>query len=448
MAISADTVLPDGPPVDRPSALGGPVAVPVAKPASLTQNRWFRILGVAFVMHILAYIDRNNIAMAIPAMRETLGLSASSIGFAGGSLYITYIIMQVPAGRLAETWSAKKIILISAVLWAFISLSTAFVTTGFELLINRLLMGLVEGGETITLILLVRHWFARGERARAMSAILVSLPLASVTSNLISGFILEHLGWQWMFVIEALPVFVWAVVWQFAICDRPEDASWLPASEKRALVASLRAEEQGVKPLPGHWTRVMAQPRVLLLAACHFFFLTGNLGVVLWLPSVMKEAGFSITEVGVWSALTYAIGALMMVLCSVSSDYFGDRKWHTVILSVGACVALLLVPQSGASLALWTVVCFACINGLTYGRFGVFWAFPAEILPASVVGVGLGLINGFGSFGGFVGPFLFGYVRTWSHGFGPALMLAAASLLLSGLTILPIKVAKPAVSAP
>jgi MFS family permease len=237
-----------------------------SRPFWLRQNRWIRILGVAFVMHIFAFIDRNNIAMAIPAMRSSLGLSAASIGFASGSLYLTYIVMQVPAGRLAETWSAKKIILISAILWGLASLSTAFVRTGSGLVINRLFMGLVEGAETVTLIILVRNWFTRAERARALTVILISVPLASVTSSLISGFILERLGWQWMFVIEAVPTLIWAGVWQVAICDRPEQAVWLPGVVQSNLVARLREEEREINPLPGHWTRAMWHPAVVLLA--------------------------------------------------------------------------------------------------------------------------------------------------------------------------------------
>jgi MFS family permease len=414
----------------------------------MMQNRWVRILGVAFVMHILAYIDRNNIAMAIPAMRESLGLSASSIGFSSGALYFTYVIMQIPGGRLAETWSAKKLILTSAILWGAASLSTAFVRTGSELLINRLFMGLVEGAETITLIVLVRNWFTRSERARALTVILISVPLASVVSNLISGVVLERFGWQWMFVIEALPCFLWAVVWQFAICDRPEQASWLPHAERQNLVAELKAEALAAKPLPGHWVRALWHPAVLLLSLNNLFFLTGNLGVVLWLPSVLKESGLSISTVGMLSSLTYLCGAAMMVLLSFTSDRFQERKWHVIGTSMLAGMFLLIVPQPGQSTVFWSVACFTCINGLLYGRFAVFWALPSEILPPQVLGVGLGLINSIGALGGFLGPYLFGYVRSNTSGFSLALTIAACLLLLAGLVTIPIRVDRRSNGAP
>jgi MFS family permease len=414
----------------------------------ILHNRWIRILGVAFVMHILAYIDRNNIAMAIPELRTSLGLSAASIGFASGALYFTYVIMQIPGGRLAETWSAKKLILTSAILWGAVSLSTAFVRTGDELLINRLLMGLVEGAETITLIVLVRNWFTKSERARALTVILISVPLASVVSSLISGFILERFGWQWMFVIEAVPCFLWAAVWQFAVCDRPEQAAWLPDFKRRNLVAELRAESLAATPLPGHWIRALWHPAVLLLALNNLFFLTGNLGVMLWLPSVLKESGLSISRVGMLSSLTYVFGAMMMVLLSFTSDRLQERKWHVIGASLLAGAFLFMVPQPAPATVFWSVACFTCINGLMYGRFAVFWALPSEILPPQVLGVGLGLINSIGTFGGFLGPYLFGYVRTNTSGFSLALTIAACLLLLAGLVTIPINIKQKMSGAP
>jgi MFS family permease len=406
---------------------------------SPAHNRWIRILGVAFFMHIIAFMDRNNIAMAIPAMRAQLGLSASAIGFTSGALFFSYMVMQVPAGRLAATWSAKRIILISGILWGLASLSTAFVHTAGELLLNRLVMGLVEGGETVTVLVLIRFWFTRPERARATSLFLLSLPLASVIANLISGFILEYLSWQWMFIVEAIPALLWAIVWQIAITDRPAQAQWLAEDEKEWLTAQLAEEERNVVPITGHWTRAMWNPGVLLLTLCHLFALIGALGVVLWLPSVLKATGMSIGAVGIYSAATYGVGMLMMIVTSATSDHFLERKWHVVLLQMLPGIFMLLVAFAKSD-PLLTVLCFLCINGFYYGSYGPFWALPSDVLPASVVGVGAGVINGLGNLGGFIGPFMFGYVRTSTNSFKYALILGGVSFLLAALCASLIKV--------
>jgi MFS family permease len=390
-------------------------------------------------MHVIAFLDRNNIAMAIPAMRSSLGLSASSIGFATGSLFFTYIIMQIPAGRLASVWSAKKVVFISSLAWGVASLSTAFVTTGTELLLNRLFLGLVEGCETVTMIYLIRQWFSREERARALTCLNLSLPMASVFSNLISGFLLARYGWQLMFVLEAIPAFLWAVVWWFCIDDKPSESLWILDQDKAILAGRLSEEERNVAPIEGHWTRALLNPAIIIFTLCNILFLTGNLGVVLWLPSVLKESGLSITAVGSLSALTYGVGALGMIAASISSDYFQERKWHIIVLCILAGGFLALVCLVNPSNVFLLILLFSLVNGALYARFAVFWTWPSEILPAVYVGVAVGMINGLGNLGGFLGPFLFGYVRTATHGFTIALLVAGASIVLSGLLCIPVK---------
>ena len=198
-----------------------------------------RILGVAFVMYVLSYIDRTNIAMAIPAMRTELGISASAIGFATGMFFWGYIILQIPAGRLASVWSAKWVILGLLLFWSLVSFSTAFVRTENQLIANRFILGLFEGGVLTCTIVLIRKWFTRAERARANTLFLISIPIASVVANPISGVVLAHFGWQMMFIVEALPGLVWALVWIWAITEEPRDARWLDPVEKARLVAAL-----------------------------------------------------------------------------------------------------------------------------------------------------------------------------------------------------------------
>jgi MFS family permease len=177
-------------------ARGGDNVVAATAKLAPRRNRWVRILGVAFVMYVLSYIDRTNIAMAIPAMRTELGISASAIGFATGMFFWGYIILQIPAGRLASVWSAKWVILGLLLFWSVVSFSTAFVRTENQLIANRFILGLFEGGVLTCTIVLIRKWFTRAERARANTMFLISIPIASVIANPISGLVLAHFDWQ------------------------------------------------------------------------------------------------------------------------------------------------------------------------------------------------------------------------------------------------------------
>src|ERR1700733_8563086 len=295
-----------------------------------TRSRWMRILGVAFVMYVLSYIDRTNIAMAIRAMREEMGLSAASIGFATSTFFWGYIVLQIPAGRLAGVWSAKRVIAGLLVLWSIVSLPTALVHTEAELIANRFALGIAEGGVLTCTLVLIRAWFTRPERARANTMFLLSLAVAPVIANPISGFILKHSTWRTMFIVEAAPAILWGFVWWWAISDSPRDATWLDPAEKAQLIATLDEEAREQGPAKGHWLSTLWHPAVLLLALYNFMALMAEWGVNIWLPTLLHETGLSISKVGMLAALPYALGIVMMILVARSSDRRRERKWHMI----------------------------------------------------------------------------------------------------------------------
>jgi len=405
---------------------------------ALVRNRWLRILGVAFVMYVLSYIDRVNIAMATPAIRSELGLSPAAMGFAGGFFSWGYIVLQIPAGRLAGVWSAKRVIAIQLVLWSAVALSTALVNTNLELILNRFALGLAEGGVLTCTIVLIRTWFTKAERARANTLFLMSLAIGPAVANPVSGLVLHFVGWRAMFVIEALPALLWGLVWWWAVEDDPRDAQWLEPAERDRLVAALDAE-RGQMQMRGHWLSTLWHPAVLLLALYNFAALSAEYGVNFWLPTVLKDTGESILAVGFLSAIPYAVGVAAMLLVAWSSDRSGERKWHMIVATAGSGVFLIiasLVPQ-GSTLAI--LCCLTLAVGSFLGRFGPFWTLPSEILPVGVAGVGIGLINGAGNLGGTVGPYFFGSMKDGTGSFALALLLGGVSLIIGSLIAAPIR---------
>jgi sugar phosphate permease len=403
------------------------------------RNRWLRILGVSFVMYVLSYIDRTNIAMATPAMRAELGISASVIGFATGMFFWGYIVLQIPAGRLASIWSAKWVIFCLLLFWSVVSFSTAFVHTENQLIANRFILGIFEGGVLTCTIVLIRKWFTRSERARANTAFLVSIPIAQVIANPISGLVLAHFNWQMMFIVEALPGILWAGVWVWAITEEPRDATWLDPQEKARIVAALAAEAEQTAPIQGHWIRTLWHPAVILLALYNFAALMAEWGVTFWLPTVLKETGLSITTVGFLAAIPPAAGAAMMILVAISSDRMQERKWHMIVATALSGVFLLMAQLAGHGSAIGILIFLTLAVGAFLGRFGPFWSLPTEVLPPAVAGVGIGLINGAGNLGGTVGPWFFGQVRDLTGSFTLALTVGGISLIVGSLIAVPIR---------
>lgn len=403
------------------------------------QNRWLRILGVSFVMYVLSYIDRTNIAMAMPALRSELHMSAAAIGFATGMFFWGYIILQIPVGRIAAVWSAKWVILTLMLFWSAVSLTTAFVRTENELITNRFILGLFEGGVLTSTIVLIRKWFTKAERARANTLFLISIPLAGVIANPISGIVLEHFGWQMMFIVEAAPGLVWALVWMWAITEQPNDATWLDPQEKARLVAALAEEDRQAGTPQGHWIRTLWHPAVVLLALYNFAALTAEWGVTFWLPTVLRDAGLSISTVGWLAAIPPAAGALMLLLVAASSDRRQERKWHMIVATAMSGVFLLLAQFMPQGNVVAILVCLTLAVAAFFGRFGPFWSLPTEVLPPAVAGVGIGLVNGAGNLGGTVGPYFFGFVKDHTGSFTMALTAGGISLIIGSLIAAPIR---------
>ncbi|HTW51734.1 MAG TPA: MFS transporter [Stellaceae bacterium] len=405
----------------------------------ILQNRWLRILGVAFIMYVLSYIDRVNIAMATPAIRAELGLSPAAMGLAFGFFPWGYIILQIPAGRLAGVWSAKRVIVIQLMLWSAVALSTAFVNNDVELILNRFGLGLAEGGVLTCTIVLIRAWFTKPERARANTLFLMSLAIGPVIANPVSGLVLHFVDWRAMFVIEALPALLWGVVWWWAVEDDPRDARWLDPAERDRVVAALDAEKGEAAPPRGHWLGTLWHPAVLLLALYNFAALSAEYGVNFWLPTVLKDTGLSIVAVGFLSAIPYAVGAAAMMLVAWSSDRSGERKWHMIVATAGSGVFLIIASLAPQQSTLAILCCLTLSVGAFLGRFGPFWTLPSEILPVTVAGVGIGLINGAGNLGGTVGPYFFGVLKSATGSFSLALMLGGVSLIVGALIAAPIR---------
>ncbi|SIT35298.1 conserved membrane hypothetical protein [Paraburkholderia piptadeniae] len=413
--------------------------MPVVNPGFSFGNRWVRILGVAMVMYTLAIIDRSNLGMAIPSMREELGMTPTAIGRAAGAYFWGYLVMQVPIGRIVNLWSPKKVIFILMLLWSVIALTTASVTTERELAINRFMLGLAEGGLLTSVLVLIRAWFTRTERARANAIILLGLVIAPIITGPLSGLILTHSTWRWMFIIEGIPGLLWVIVWWWAIDDHPRQAGWMNSGEREQLVRTLDAETGDIVAVQESLLSVMWHPFIILLSLYNFFALVGEWGIHVWYPTVLKEAGLPIGVVGLVAALPAVLGMLTMTLVARSSDLRRERKWHMIGATMISGCALLLIRFDGGSI-LATICLFAVATGALAGRFGPLWALPSEVLPPTWLGVGIGVIHGVGSLGGVVGPYLFGLVRTQTGSFSLALSMAGALMILGCLIAAPLQV--------
>ena len=404
------------------------------------RNRWIRIQGVTLVMLVMSQIDRANIALAFPSMRAELGLSATAIGFATGVFFWGYLTLQIPMGRLASVWSAKRTLMILGIGWAVISATTALVHNETELVINRFLLGLSEGGTLPGFVVLMRAWFTRNERARA-NMVLMGTPVAIALGNPLCGFAVGAWGWHVMFVVTAIPALLWCAVWWWAIDDDPRRTNWMPPAEKTRLIAALDAEAHEDLVSQRHWFVVIWNPVVLLLSAYNLLGLTALWGLSYWLPTLLVEAGHTIGMSGLLSAIPYVASIAMALLLSFSSDRMRERKWHMLVPTFLAGVFMLLASGIGHDHLVPLLVCLTLTVALWFGRITTYWILVADSVPKDAAGASMAIANGVGNFGGFLGPFVFGWLRTVTDSFDAAMIFGGMAFALAAVIVMPMQFA-------
>jgi MFS family permease len=426
---------PDGPGDGHRTAAG---TTPGTTP--IPARRWTYVIPVAVVMYMLAFLDRSNVSVVLPYMDGDLSLSAADEGMVTGVFFLGYVFLQIPGAILAQRWSARKTVLILMVAWGIAAMACGLVRTKEQFYVARFVLGLFEGGVWPAVLILLASWFPLRERARANALWMACLPVSSIVMAPLSGWMLDHTDWRWVLLLQGFPPLVWAVVWWFAVADRPAQARWISRSEARYVEEALAADE-AAKPATGSgsYLEAVRQRSVLVLIAIYFFWITGFYGFTLWLPSVVKTLTHdgSSTQVGLLSAIPFTVALVVMVANAAWSDRTGKRRQAVAVPLVVAMAALLLgqVVQGGVP----GMVLLCVTAGALYAPYGPFWAIPGGVLRIEVVAVAMGLINALGNLGGYVGPYLVGWLTdstgTSVTGFGvlAGFLAVAVVLVLAGL---------------
>jgi MFS family permease len=383
-------------------------------PPSIPAARWMRIVPPTIVVYIIAYMDRMNISFAIAGgMNRSLGLSPTAAGMAAGVFFFGYPLLQVPAGHISEHGSARKYILWTILAWGGISLLTALVQNAWELYVMRFLLGLAEGGLYPSLLTVIANWFPRKELGRANAFFLMSLPLSTLLTNPISGWIVNNFSWRWLFAVEGCISLALIAVWLPLISDRPEDASWISDEEKNYLVTTLAAEKSSNSDVTRDiraYRRLLKDKNLWLLIALLICYTSGQYGFSIWLPTLVKSlTGQNLTTVGWLTALPYLTALVGLYLFGSWNDMTGNPKLCTVfsLIGFGLCfwLATLFPLHPWVSIALLVLTGF-----FTKAMQAPFWVFPPLLFPPGLSGGSRGIINALGNLGGFLGPSLMGWL--------------------------------------
>lgn len=401
---------------------------------------WRLLLPIAILTFINA-IDRMNVSFAGQPMSQSVGLSPTTFGLGVSTFFVAYLIFQYPHALLLRRWGIRPWLLLSMSVWGIAGILMSRVHDANDFLLARFVLGTAEAGFAPGMTWYISQWTPRATRARAMAVALSAVPFSLVVGGPLCGWLLgmqNPLGiepWRWMFLVSAIPNFIFALVAAAYFVDRPSKARWLAEGEGRQLEQRIAAEAtaaDGAAPSPP----AFGDPRVWLCCAVWFLVMTGSYALVYWLPQIVRQLALARSEwlIGSLSAAPQAALVLGLFLNARHSDRSGERLGHTAIGAVLAGIALLvavLLPVGPGVLALLVVAGF----GIGANQ-GVFWTLPASLgIGGGQVPVGIiAIISMAGTAGGVVGPAMLGrmFELTGSHVSG-ILVLAGFLLLAAAL---------------
>ena len=402
---------------------------------------FLRLMPVLFISYILAYIDRINIGFAAIRMNVDLGISPYIYGLGAGVFFLGYFIFEIPSNLMLEKTGARRWIARIMISWGAISACMAFIQGPTSFIIVRCLLGVAEAGFFPGVILYLTYWFPLEYRARIIAAFMVAIPVSLAVGAPLSTAILQMdglgglKGWQWLFIIEGVPTVLFGLVFLTVMPDKPRDAKWLSAEERSWLQNTIDSEHKAVAAV--HGTSVLqafADPRLIALAFIYFANTTANLGLAFFLPQILKGLGLSDMQTGLMTSVPYIFGTLGILIFGYVSDKYKERRWTLFAALALTGFGLIAAGLMTGSLLAVGVMAIAAIG--IYGTKAPFWPLPSLFLTGSAAAGGIALINSIGNLGGFVGPYVVGWIREVTKSYEAGLYFLGGLALVAGVLTL------------
>jgi MFS transporter, ACS family, tartrate transporter len=402
-----------------------------------------RLLPFLWLLFIVNYLDRTNVAMAKLTMMADAQLTNATYGLGAGLFFIGYFIFEVPSNLILHRVGARRWIARIMITWGLCS-AAMFLTCGPKSFCTlRFLLGVAEAGFFPGIILFLTHWIPAQQRAKTLALFLTATALSGVVGNPLAGLLLKldgmaglH-GWQWLFILEGVPPTVLGIIMLSSniLPDRPGDAKWL--SEEQAKWIEDELARDGEHPQVNHVAdlRSVADARLALLSGIYFLLIMGLYGLLYWVPSIVKTlTRQSNAMVGATSAIPFVVGAVTMVAIAGHADRARHRRWHVSICALVGGIGIAALAISSGAMAGMMALCVAAIG--IFGSLGPFWTIPTRYLRGTAAAAGIAVINSIGALAGFVAPYAIGYAKDKTGSFEAGLLLVAASLVLGSLLVL------------
>jgi ACS family hexuronate transporter-like MFS transporter len=431
------------------------------------QNYRWLIIGLAFLITLINYLDRSAISYAIGPIKQEFHLQDDAFGLIGGAFGFGYAFMTIGGGILSDRFGARKIWALAATAWSLITAFLAAASGLWTFIILRSTLGLAEGPHFPCLARVCGDWLPANERARAAAFGLLAVPLSSVIGAPLISQLIIHLGWRAMFVVLGSAGIVWALIWLLAFRDFPEQSKQV-AEEELLYIRSgaTGTREKSHEELRDHGcegnkssVKSLLSNKSLMINN-YAFFCFGYLlfFAVTWLPGFMEhEYGMPLAEVGKFLMIPWATAAVLLAFGGWISDriYQGTHSvrksrchliWISQLLSALCLLPMLFKPSLNLGIVMVSL-------GLGFGLMpnAAFYSINCD-LAKDRVATSQGLMTMFSSLASMGAPALTGILVTHFHSFAPAFALliffALSSVVLVAFFQFPDRAATTAAVSP
>ncbi|HAV4218839.1 TPA: MFS transporter [Acinetobacter baumannii] len=402
----------------------------------------FRLMPFLMLCYFCAYLDRVNVGFAKLQMMSDLQFSEAVYGLGAGIFFIGYFLCEVPSNIVLHKVGARRWIARIMITWGILSGCFAFVQTEWQFYTLRFLLGVAEAGLAPGLLLYLTYWFPSYRRARMTVLWFIAIPISGMIGGPLSGLIMDRMsgvhgwfGWQWMFVIEAIPTVIVGLLVLAVLKDSVQDASWLTQDEKNLVKQELAQDNQHKE---GHASvkEFIADKRLWLLAGIYFCVVMGQYAITFWLPTLIRNSGISDNwHIGLLTSLPYMCAIVVMILAGRSGDHFQERRWHLIIPMCAGAIALTFATLFASNLTLSLIcLCIAASGVLTASS--LFWMLPTNFLGGVSAAAGIAAVNSFANLAGFCSPYLIGWITTNTGSNAIGMFLITAVLIFGASLVL------------
>jgi ACS family tartrate transporter-like MFS transporter len=408
------------------------------------------LIPLLFLLGLICLLDRASVGYAALTMNADIGLSAAAYGLGAGIFFLGYVIFEIPSNIIMNKVGARIWIARIGVTWGIVTILMAFVWSEWSFYALRLLLGLAEAGLFPAVYLIFSRWFPARHRAQVLALFLtcgaisgiIGGPIASLIFTVTDGTAL--VGWRTLFVVLGIPAIILGIITFFVLPNKPADARWLTANQKVALQQTLAAEmnTSGVVAHTKVWAGLksaLSNPFIWGFTAIFFLYAMANYGVVLFLPQIIASfTGTSPAVTSLLSSIPWIAALFTSIFIATHSDRTGERRWHFVIPAVVGGLGLFAAGNLlGQPLPAMIALCIAVagLGSLT----PLIMARATAVVAGTAAAAGIAVVNAIGSIGGFVGPYVVGFIKGDNDSYFGGLAVLAGALILAAIITLAIR---------